>query len=131
MRTGSPSSSGVRVHRLDFVARRLLVVPSAPVLACLAHVRSGKMTGVTVVDVRGHLVTVEAHVGRGLPSLTLTGLLGAGVQDARDRIEQAKARLEEASGVVANGYLRLGPAGEGRAVESVAPPSVGSGSERD
>ena len=38
---------------------------------------------VTVVGVRGHLVAVEAHVGRGLPSLTLTGLPGAGVQDAR------------------------------------------------
>jgi hypothetical protein len=39
-----------------------------------AHVRSGIVTGVTVVGVRGHLVAVEAHVGRGLPSLTLTGL---------------------------------------------------------
>jgi hypothetical protein len=43
------------------------------------------VTGVTVVGVRGHLVAVEAHVGRGLPSLTLTGLPGVGVQDARDR----------------------------------------------
>ena len=33
---------------------------------------------VTVVGVRGHLVAVEAHVGRGLPSPTLTGLPGAG-----------------------------------------------------
>jgi hypothetical protein len=32
------------------------------------------VTGVTVVGVRGRLVAVEAHVGRGLPSLTLTGL---------------------------------------------------------
>jgi hypothetical protein len=32
------------------------------------------VTGVTVVGVRGHLVAVEAHVGRGLPSLTLTGV---------------------------------------------------------
>jgi hypothetical protein len=32
------------------------------------------VTGVTVVGVRGHLVAVEAHVVRGLPSLTLTGL---------------------------------------------------------
>jgi hypothetical protein len=32
------------------------------------------VTGVTVVGVRGHLVAVEAHVSRGLPSLTLTGL---------------------------------------------------------
>ena len=34
------------------------------------------MTGVTVVGVRGHLVAVEAHLGRRLPSLTLTGLPG-------------------------------------------------------
>jgi hypothetical protein len=40
------------------------------------HARSRIVTGVTVVGVRGHLVAVEAHVGRGLPSLTLTGLLG-------------------------------------------------------
>ena len=32
------------------------------------------MTGVTVVGVRGHPVAVEAHVGRGLPSVTLTRL---------------------------------------------------------
>jgi hypothetical protein len=36
------------------------------------------VTGVTVVGVRGHLVAVDAHVGRGSPSLTLTGLSGAG-----------------------------------------------------
>ncbi len=54
-----------------------------------ADVRRGIVTGVTVVGVRGHLVAVEAHVGRGLPSLTLTGLPGAGVQDARDRIRPA------------------------------------------
>jgi magnesium chelatase family protein len=34
-------------------------------------------------------VVVEAHVGRGLPSLTLTGLPGTAVQDARDRIRPA------------------------------------------
>lgn len=33
--------------------------------------------------------TVEAHVGRGLPSLILTGLPGATVQDARERIRPA------------------------------------------
>jgi magnesium chelatase family protein len=49
----------------------------------------GRVNGVTVVGVRGHLVAVEAFVGRGLPSLTLTGLPGAGVQDARDRIRPA------------------------------------------
>jgi magnesium chelatase family protein len=42
-----------------------------------------------VVGVRGHPVVVEAHIGRGLPSLTLTGLPGAPVQDARDRIRPA------------------------------------------
>ncbi|MGQ0669578.1 MAG: YifB family Mg chelatase-like AAA ATPase [Actinomycetota bacterium] len=49
----------------------------------------GRVFGVTVVGIRGRLVTVEAHIGRGLPSLTLTGLPGAPVQDARDRIRPA------------------------------------------
>ena len=49
----------------------------------------GRVTGVTVVGVRGHPVIVESHVGRGLPSLTLTGQPGAAVQDARDRIRPA------------------------------------------
>ena len=56
----------------------------------------GKVTGVTVVGVRGYPVTVESHVGRGLPSLTLTGQPGAAIQDARERIRPAieSARLE-------------------------------------
>jgi len=49
----------------------------------------GRVFGVSVVGVRGHLVVVEAHIGRGLPSLTLTGLPGAPVQDARDRVRPA------------------------------------------
>jgi magnesium chelatase family protein len=49
----------------------------------------GRVVGVAVVGVRGHPVVVEAHIGRGLPSLTLTGLPGAAVQDARDRIRPA------------------------------------------
>jgi magnesium chelatase family protein len=49
----------------------------------------GRVIGVTVLGVGGHLVTVEAHVGRGLPSLTVTGLPGAAVQDSRDRIRPA------------------------------------------
>jgi magnesium chelatase family protein len=49
----------------------------------------GRAVGFTIVGVRGHLVVVEAHIGRGLPSLTLTGLPGAAVNDARDRIRPA------------------------------------------
>lgn len=42
-----------------------------------------------MLGVGGHPVTVEAFVGRGLPALLLTGLPGAAVQDARDRIRPA------------------------------------------
>lgn len=49
----------------------------------------GRVVGVTVLGVGGHPITVEAFVGRGLPSFTLTGLPGAAVQDARDRIRPA------------------------------------------
>jgi magnesium chelatase family protein len=49
----------------------------------------GRAIGFTIVGVRGHLVVVEAHIGRGLPSLTLTGLPGAAVSDARDRVRPA------------------------------------------
>jgi len=49
----------------------------------------GRSVGFTLLGVRGLLVLVEAHIGRGLPSLTLTGLPGAAVQDARERIRPA------------------------------------------
>ena len=49
----------------------------------------GRVLGVTVMGVVGHVLTGEAHIGRGLPSLTMTGLPGASVQDARDRIRPA------------------------------------------
>jgi magnesium chelatase family protein len=56
----------------------------------------GRVLGVAVLGVGGHLVTVEAHVGRGLPTLIVTGLPGAAVQDARERIRPAveSAQLE-------------------------------------
>lgn len=44
---------------------------------------------VAVVGVRGFVVSVEAHIGRGLPALLLTGLPGAAVQDARERVRPA------------------------------------------
>ncbi|HJX07693.1 MAG TPA: YifB family Mg chelatase-like AAA ATPase [Actinomycetota bacterium] len=49
----------------------------------------GRVTGMTIVGVGGWPVTVEAFVGRGLPSLIVTGLPGATVQDARERIRPA------------------------------------------
>ncbi len=49
----------------------------------------GRVLGVTLVGVGGHPVTVEAFVGRGLPSLVFAGLPGATVQDGRERIRPA------------------------------------------
>jgi magnesium chelatase family protein len=49
----------------------------------------GKVVGVAVIGVQGFPVAVEAHIGRGLPSLTMTGLPGASVQDARERVRPA------------------------------------------
>jgi len=51
----------------------------------------GRVFGVALIGIQGHLVTVEAHVGRGLPALTLAGLPGAVVQDARERVRPAVA----------------------------------------
>jgi magnesium chelatase family protein len=49
----------------------------------------GRVFGVAVTGIQGRLVTVEAHVGRGLPTIVLAGLPGAAVQDARERVRPA------------------------------------------
>jgi magnesium chelatase family protein len=49
----------------------------------------GRVFGVAVIGVHGHVVRVEAHVGRGLPALTLAGLPGTGVLDGRERVRPA------------------------------------------
>jgi magnesium chelatase family protein len=49
----------------------------------------GRVLGVAIVGIEGRIITVEAHVGRGLPALVVTGLPGAGVQDARERVRPA------------------------------------------
>lgn len=59
-------------------------VPPSSIRAVYARARA-----VAVVGVRGQPVSVEAYVGRGLPALHLTGLPGASVQDARERVRPA------------------------------------------
>ena len=56
----------------------------------------GRAVGVSLLGIGGRTVTVEASVGRGLPAFVLTGLPGAAVQDARERIRPAieQAKLE-------------------------------------
>jgi hypothetical protein len=68
-----------------------------------SEIRRRRVTGVTVVGVRGHLVAVEAHVGRGLPSITLTGLPGGPAADtlASPVSWEDAARLADALGPAA------------------------------
>src|SRR5919197_4506270 len=49
----------------------------------------GRVNAVTVVGVHGRLVMVGAQSGRGLPALSLTGLPGPAVHDARERVRPA------------------------------------------
>lgn len=70
----------------------------------------GRVFGVAVAGVQGRLVTVEAHVGRGLPTVVLAGLPGAAVQDARERVRPAV----ESSGLtwpLRRVVINLSPAG--------------------
>ena len=56
----------------------------------------GRAVGVSLLGIGGRPITVEAFVGRGLPSFVVTGLPGAAVNDARERIRPAveHAKLE-------------------------------------
>lgn len=74
------------------------------------HAVYGRVFAVAVVGVQGRVITVEAHVGRGLPALTLAGLPGAAVQDARERVRPAV----ESSGLtwpLRRVVINLSPAG--------------------
>src|SRR3954447_25910174 len=79
----------------------------------------GRAMGMTVVGVGGWPVTVEAFVGRGLPSLIVTGLPGATVQDARERIRPAgehaglEGPVRRVAANLAPGNLRKDGAGLG------------------
>lgn len=43
----------------------------------------------TLIGVRGHPVTVEVHIGTGLPGFTVVGLPDASCREARDRVRAA------------------------------------------
>nr|HMS89057.1 magnesium chelatase domain-containing protein [Acidimicrobiales bacterium] len=47
-----------------------------------------------VVGVDGHPVTVEVHVGKGLPGLSIVGLPDAACREARDRVRAAVLAAE-------------------------------------
>lgn len=71
----------------------------------------------TIVGARGHPVSVEVHVGKGVPGLTMLGLPDESCREARDRVRSA---------VFAAGYLWP----EKKIVVNLAPPhyrKVGSG----
>src|SRR5919197_4169811 len=81
----------------------------------------GRVFAVAVVGIHGQLITVEAHVGRGLPALALAGLPGAGVQDARERVRPAV----ESSGLewpLRRGGGHLPPRRGGKGGPRVPPP---------
>src|SRR5215831_3027208 len=48
-----------------------------------------KVRAVGLIGLRGHAVTVEAHVAAGLPGLAISGLPDASLHEARDRVRAA------------------------------------------
>jgi magnesium chelatase family protein len=78
------AAASAEVKQTSAVSTRPVSDPPGSVAPMYARAHA-----VAVVGVRGHLVAVEAHVGRGLPALVLTGLPGPAIQDARDRVRPA------------------------------------------
>jgi magnesium chelatase family protein len=54
-----------------------------------SEVGYAQVPAVGLVGLEGHLVTVEAHIADGLPSLVLSGLPDAALHEARDRVRAA------------------------------------------
>jgi len=48
----------------------------------------------TLLGIEGHPVTVEVHIGRGLPAFTVVGLPDAACRESRDRVRAAFASSE-------------------------------------
>lgn len=51
----------------------------------------GRTSAMCLVGLAAHPVEIEAHIGAGLPSLSLVGTLDRSVQEARDRVRAALA----------------------------------------
>ena len=87
----------------------------------------------TLVGIDGHAVTVEVHIGRGLPSFTVVGLPDAACREARDRVRAAFASPElAATFLIINGLLlfageRLKSRGSGTLDELGWPAAIGIG----
>lgn len=51
--------------------------------------RLAATSGIALIGLEGHIVTVETHVGRGLVSFTLVGLPDASLRESKDRVRSA------------------------------------------
>ncbi|HZP29095.1 MAG TPA: YifB family Mg chelatase-like AAA ATPase [Acidimicrobiia bacterium] len=51
----------------------------------------GSVTSATLIGVDGHVVTVEVHIGGGLPGYSVVGLPDAAVRESRERVRAALA----------------------------------------